>query len=134
MAHILVVEDSDDLQFIFSWVFRSDGHTLHAVGDGQVALDYLADNTPNIIVLDINLPNVSGLEVAQYVRQQPRLNETRIIFVTGNQMHQHSEGAELGDLFLLKPVDAQLLVRMADRLLTPRTVTRREPLGETTCV
>lgn len=119
MANILIVEDSDDLQFIFSWVFRSSGHTIHAISDGQQAVDYLTDttHTPDLIVLDVNLPNVSGMEIALFARKQAHLDVTKIIFVTGNQMHQHSEGADLGDLFLLKPVDPQILVRMADRLL-----------------
>lgn len=117
MSNILIVEDSDDLQFIFSWVFRAGGHSIHAVNDGQVAVDYLLENTPDLAVLDINLPNVSGVEIAQFIRGQSRLNNTKIIFVTGNQMYQHSEGAELGDLFLLKPVDPQMLVRMAERLM-----------------
>ncbi|MCU0475576.1 MAG: response regulator [Anaerolineae bacterium] len=125
MAKILIVEDSDDLQFIFSWVFRSKGHSIESIQDGQEAMDYLAYYTPDVLLLDINLPNVSGLQIAHWVRQQTRFDDTKIIFVTGNQMYQSSPDAELADLFLLKPVDAPMLVQMADRLLSRREAKRQ---------
>lgn len=122
MAKILIVEDNNDLQFIFSWVFRHKGHIIEGLRNGQDALDYLEFYTPDILLLDINLPGATGIEIALYARSQPRFNQTKIIFVTGNSMYQHSPEAELADLFLLKPVDAPMLVKMADRLLSARQV------------
>jgi CheY-like chemotaxis protein len=122
MAKILIVEDSDDLQFVFTWVFRSKGHSIESLTNGHDALDYLENGyVPDVLLLDINLPGgVSGLDIARYVRGESRYDNTKIIFVTGNQMYQGMAEAELGDLFLLKPVDAPMLVQMADRLLSSR--------------
>jgi CheY-like chemotaxis protein len=120
MAKILIVEDNNDLQFIFSWVFRHKGHIIEGLHNGQDALDYLEFYTPDVLLLDINLPGATGIEIARYVRSQPRFSQTKIIFVTGNDMYKHSSEADLADLFLLKPVDAPLVVQMADRLLSAR--------------
>ncbi|MCU0466079.1 MAG: response regulator [Anaerolineae bacterium] len=118
MAKVLIVEDSDDLQFIFSWVFKSKGHAVEVISNGKDALRYLEYATPDVLVLDINLPGASGLDIARYARSQDRFERSNLIFVTGNQMYQSSPESELADLFLLKPVDPLMLVTMTDRLLT----------------
>jgi CheY-like chemotaxis protein len=115
----LIVEDDRKLADIFSITLRSDFEVVVAT-DGQTALDRLAELVPDLIILDIHLPHVSGLDILRQIRADQRLAATRVIVATADGLR----GVDLqgmADLTLLKPVSPMQLHNLAMRL-RPETV------------
>lgn len=116
---ILIAEDNPDLRQIFTVAFTRYHYEVLLAEDGQAALDLLENVKPDLLVLDINMPKVNGLEVLQRVRARPDLKQIKIMIVTGNVIAGNSPEAEAADLLLIKPVGLLDMIKLAERLLTP---------------
>ncbi len=115
---VLIAEDNFDLRTIFSRIFTHKQFDVHLAVDGREAVAWLQNTLPDILILDVNMPHLSGLDVLTYVRAQPAAQHVKVIVVTGNAIAVQAPEAELADLILLKPVGIQELVVLAQRLLT----------------
>jgi DNA-binding response OmpR family regulator len=106
---ILVVEDELSIQEVVSLYLRRAGYLVAAVTDGQRALDYLEKQTPDLIVLDIMLPKVNGLEITGWLRER---GDTPIIMLTARREESDRiAGLEMGaDDYVVKPFSPQELV------------------------
>jgi PleD family two-component response regulator len=110
-ARILVVEDDLDIAKMLSIYFDSQGYDVLLATKGQQALDICRLKSPNIIVLDIRLPDIDGYEVCKRLRSNLRTSHIPILFLT--QMDDRSDriaGLELGaDDYITKPFDIEEL-------------------------
>lgn len=108
---VLIVED-DPIQASGLYSFLdAAGFIPFALTDASQFEDALVEAQPDILILDVNLGEVTGFELATIVRQQEKYNTTPIIFLTTeNQLQFHVEGAKHGDDYLIKPAPPQLLV------------------------
>ncbi len=108
---VLIVED-DPIQASGLYSFLQAGGFLpYAITDASQFEEALLESQPDILILDVNLGDVTGFELAKLVRQQEKYNTTPIIFLTTeNQLQFHVEGAKHGDDYLIKPAPPQLLV------------------------
>jgi CheY-like chemotaxis protein len=97
-----IVEDDPQLNLIFSLALQKD-FDITACSDGGEALDFLAANSPEIIILDLNLPGASGEQILEYIRSAPHLVDTRIILATADAA-KADYLAPRADLVLLKPI------------------------------
>ncbi len=114
-ALALIVEDDRDLSTIFADTLHEAGFNVEVARDGRVALIRLAEMVPDVVILDINLPFVSGAEVLMHIRADARMAQTRVIVVTANpQMASMVE--DQADLVLIKPVGFAQLFSLAIRL------------------
>jgi CheY-like chemotaxis protein len=111
----LVVEDDEELGEIFFDVLVSYGVTVSRVADGQLALDWLAQSSPDILVLDLHLPRVSGLEILRRVRSDPQRKHTEVIVVTADALLT-TVIKEQADFTLIKPIDFDQLNTLISRL------------------
>ena len=105
MGIVLVIEDDCDLRETYAKALKSLGHQIHAVGTGSEALRWLPKITPDIVVLDMQLPGASGGLILSYIRRYRRLMDIRVIIVSGYP--DIAQGAlEIwgADLYLRKPV------------------------------
>jgi len=111
----LVVEDDPDIKTVFSEAMKAAGFQTEVIGSGAKAVAWLAVKVPDVIVLDIRLPYVSGVEILRQIRADPRLVETRVIVTTA-----YPESAtflqEQADLVLIKPININQLRELAIRL------------------
>ncbi|WP_159976704.1 MULTISPECIES: response regulator [unclassified Novosphingobium] len=103
---ILVVEDNDLNRKLFCDVLRSQGYAVEPVGDGLDALERARQFVPNLIIMDIQLPNVSGLDLIEAAKKDPVLRAIPILAVTayagkGDEERIREAGAEG---YLAKPV------------------------------
>jgi CheY-like chemotaxis protein len=115
---IFIAEDNTDMQDIYRLIFAGVTDNIHLVKNGIEAIDYLSTNTPNLMILDINMPGMSGLEVLRRIKQEVRFSDVKTIIVTSNAPAASSEIASLADLFVTKPVDVFHLKILAERLLS----------------
>lgn len=122
-GRILVVEDDSDISNMLQLYFRSLEYEVHVAPRGKVALEVTRQLLPNVIVLDIMLPDIDGYEVCRLLRTNLRTSHIPILFLT--QKDERSDkihGLELGaDDYITKPFDVEEL-----RLRVRNTIKRAE--------
>ncbi len=110
-GRILVVEDDFDISNMLQLYFKSQGYEVYVAPRGGVALEMTRQKMPNVIVLDIMLPDLDGYEVCKLLRTNLRTSHIPIIFLT--QKDERSDkihGLELGaDDYITKPFDVEEL-------------------------
>ena len=113
--HALIVEDNPQLNMVFSITLQDD-FEVESVDSGSRALEYLKEHVPDIVILDIHMPGVSGDQVLQYVRSAEHLAPVRVIVTTADNSAADALTAE-ADLVLLKPVNPIQLHTLATRII-----------------
>ena len=116
---IAVVEDNMDNRFLVQAILEDD-YEITEYEDGKEVLDGLADEIPDLILLDISLPGMDGTEVLQWVRSQEALSSLPVIALTAHAMSGDREKyLEMGfDEYVTKPiVDEDVLIGAIERLL-----------------
>jgi two-component system, sensor histidine kinase len=126
--HILVVDDYPDALDIWTLYLRSLGFNVSTAADGVSAISQAEQLLPDLIVLDLELPGISGFEAARRLRQNPATHDIPLIAATGYSHHrQLAMAREAGfDQVVVKPVDPDNLVVEIERLLD-MTVAVRQP-------
>jgi DNA-binding response OmpR family regulator len=118
-AKVLVVEDDgDQARLLVSWL-RHAGYRAIDVSTGEDALEVMADEHPDLVLLDVGLPGIDGYGVCQRVKANPDLTRTPVIFLTTrSSVDDRLLGLALGaDDFIAKPADRhELLLRIRLRL------------------
>ena len=109
---ILVVDDNIDAANSLAALLSQGGHAVDAVHDGQSALDAVARSAPDVVLLDIGLPDMDGYEVARRIRALPAGRRIRLFALTGwGQAHDKKLALEAGfDAHFTKPADTALLL------------------------
>ncbi|MGK7891917.1 MAG: response regulator [Leptolyngbyaceae cyanobacterium] len=118
-AHILVVDDNPDLRSYVSSILKQAGYQVSTARHGREGLDLIQLRQPNLILTDLMMPHVSGLELIQQVRQTEAVKGTPIILVTAKADEDtRIEGAEKGaDAYLSKPFNHRELLAEVRNLL-----------------
>lgn len=97
MAHIVFIEDEPTLQKALGDFLRQHGHTVSAAFDGESGLALIRRKTPQLVVLDLILPRLHGLEVMERMRREPELSAIPVIVLTNLDSTESVERAvELG--------------------------------------
>jgi CheY-like chemotaxis protein len=117
--HILIVDDYPDALDIWALYLRSVGYRVSTASDGAGAIAQAELLRPDLIVLDLELPRISGFEVAKRLRENPETQTIPLIAATGySHMRQLDRAREAGfDQVIVKPCDPDMLVEEIERLL-----------------
>ena len=111
----IIVEDDPQLSQIFAIALEND-FEVEPIADGDVALERLQQEpAPRIILLDVNLPRVSGGEILAYIRSDERIKETTVLLVTADERRAETLQNQ-ADFVLLKPVSPMQLQQIALRV------------------
>lgn len=118
-THILIVDDYPDALEIWALYLRSLGYRVSTASDGEDALAQAQRLLPDLIVLDLELPRVSGFDVARQLRANPATQFIPLIAATGySHTRQLDRAHEVGfDRVVTKPCDPDALVEEIERLL-----------------
>ena len=116
---ILIVDDYPDALEMWGLYLRSTGFEVLTASNGVDALEVATEQLPDLVVLDLELPGKSGIEVATALRAQPSTRDIPLIAATG---YSHSEQLELArragfDAILVKPCEPDALVKEIRRFL-----------------
>lgn len=116
---VLCVEDNAVNMILVERIVEAEGHELIRAEDGPTALDILESDTPDIILLDINLPGIDGLELARRFKANPRLAPVPLIATTAQVLVGDRERClEAGcDDYLPKPLDIRKLRQLMRQYL-----------------
>ena len=119
MARILIVEDNALNIKLFCDLLQAHGHATKAVTDSRQALEAAREFAPDLVITDIQLPHVSGLELIRMIRADERLAEVPIMAVTayatsGDEDRARDIGAQA---YVAKPISVARFVQTVDELL-----------------
>ncbi|WP_374645811.1 response regulator transcription factor [Tabrizicola sp.] len=120
-ARILVVEDEDNIATALEYLITREGYCHDRVASGAEALSRIRDTRPNLVLLDVMLPEVSGYEICESIRTDPALSGIKVLMMTARgSAVERRKGLALGaDGFITKPFELKDLRAEVRRLLAP---------------
>lgn len=134
---ILVVDDEPDVTELVAYNLRSRKFVVESVNDATASISIARGFHPDLIILDIMMPNLSGIQICRIIRSDSKLSRVPIIFLTAKtEPHDRIEGLESGaDDYLSKPFSPRELVLRVESILrrtadVPAAVPTRIQIGE----
>ncbi len=115
---ILVVDDDQDIVFMLKSVLEKDGFEVTTASDGNQALNLIKTLVPDLMIVDLTMPVMSGWRFTSKVRQNERYTKTPIIVLSGLIEHEKEpQQFETADAYIPKPFDIFKLVEKVKELL-----------------
>ncbi len=114
---MLLVEDNADTRGMYATFFGSEGFRVLEAGDGLQALSQLAGEKPDVMLLDLGLPRLNGVQLLRFIRQQPRLADLPVVVVSGQLDLLNAAGEIAADVVCPKPCEPQELMRAVRAVL-----------------
>ena len=117
---VLIVEDNELNMKLFHDLLVAQGHRVLQTGDGLAALDLARAHGPDLILMDIQLPAISGLEVTRWLKEDVALASIPVIAVTAYAMKGDEERIREGgcEAYLAKPISVSFFLETVERFLT----------------
>ncbi len=117
---VMIIEDEPDAAELFAEMMRVDGFRVIKMFSSAPAIPIISQEKPDVILLDIMMPDISGLEVLRYMRREPDLAGIPVIVVSAKSMPGDIKtGLEAGaSLYLTKPVGFQDLKQAVEKVLS----------------
>lgn len=125
---ILIIEDDNDIVDLLRFNLEKEGYAVFSASTGEAGLSLFREEKPSLLILDLGLPGIQGLELCRLLKQKPETNSTAIIILTAKGLESDVvAGLELGaDDYIVKPF------RVRELIARVRAVLRRaEPAGLT---
>ena len=110
----LIVEDDRDTAALFRHAIDMAGFLTEIAFNGKIAYDRLSTSKPDIVILDLNLPGISGKEILEMIQKDERLKHTNVIVITAHANIAESLSVQ-PDLVLVKPVNIDQLATLISR-------------------
>lgn len=108
---VLVIEDDEYSRDAVVYLLKSEGYEIQAVGNGESGFSDAHDFRPDVILLDLGLPDVDGTQVIELIRHDEKLKQTPIIVMTAQGIEEARHAVSLGaNKFLLKPIELDKLL------------------------
>ncbi|MCA9130307.1 MAG: response regulator transcription factor [Planctomycetales bacterium] len=125
-SKVLIIEDDRSLSDVLGYNLQNEGFTVFNAYDGREGIELALLKEPDVIVLDVMLPRVSGLEVCKHLRKQKKTKNTGILMLTakgqdGDQVEGFASGA---DDYVVKPYSVRVLLERIRALLRRRNVSQ----------
>jgi two-component system cell cycle response regulator DivK len=116
---VLVVEDFEDTRFLMRLELEKRGFRVLEATDGEQGVALAADERPDIIIMDIGLPNIDGIEATRRIRGDASMRDVLIVALTAHHETEYRAQALAAgcDAYLTKPVDFDWLIDLLGRLL-----------------
>ena len=117
---ILIVEDEESLLKLESILLTSKGYEVRGVANGKAALEAVAEEAPDLILLDIMLPEIDGFEVCRRIKENPATSSIPIIMLTAKKSREDmARGESVGaDWYITKPFKSAMVIETIQRFLT----------------
>jgi len=116
---ILIVDDEPDILEILQFNLEKEGYQVTTAANGEEGIQLAEKLTPNLVILDIMMPEMDGVEVCRYLRQNKKFNQTLVAFLTARE-EDYSQIAALdvgGDDYITKPIRPRVLISRIKALL-----------------
>lgn len=117
---ILIVDDEPNIVMSLEYTFKKNDFDVYIARDGEEAIDILKSKIPDVILLDIMMPNVDGYQTLEYIRQNETTKNCKVIFLTAkNKTSDIEKGFAMGvDKYITKPFSIKKIVAEINELIT----------------
>jgi DNA-binding response OmpR family regulator len=116
MPKVMLIEDDATMLSLLATLMEMEGYEVAQLGEGEIAVPDILENEPDLILMDVNLEGVNGIELLQAIRAEEYLGNTRVIMSSG--MDYESICLEKGaDGFILKPYMPDELIQLTKEIL-----------------
>jgi two-component system, OmpR family, alkaline phosphatase synthesis response regulator PhoP len=119
LPKILLVDDDEDILEFLGYNLKREGYEVEKANNGPDAIKLALKNPPDLIVLDVMMPGMDGIEVCNLMRQEKKLNHSRIAFLTarGEDYSQIAGFDAGGDDYIVKPISPKVFIVRVKALL-----------------
>ncbi|WNZ22039.1 response regulator [Leptolyngbya sp. NK1-12] len=122
-SRILVIDDIEDNAFLLQTLLESEGYRVEVASSGPVGLNLIETTPPDLVLLDVMMPEMNGFEVVQRIRQNSTLPSIPILLISG---HAEAASAQIAgirvDGFVSKPIDFEELLSRVRAILQSKPV------------
>ena len=135
-ATILIVDDNQDSLDLMREILEPQSYEVHCAASGPEAIRLLQQSAPNLVILDIMMPDMNGFAVLDVIRATPALKDIPVIFQTAFPSQEHGRRTvDVGESYMLcKPLDAGLFIRVVQRCLSEGSIRTKRRTEEVTPV
>jgi len=118
---VLIADDEQNIVISLEFLLKREGFEVLVAGDGESALQMVAEHHPDLVLLDVMMPKRNGYEVCQRMRERPEWRGIKIVMLSAKGRDvEVSKGVSLGaDLYVTKPFSNAELVAQINALLAP---------------
>lgn len=119
MKKILIVDDEPNIVMSLEYLFKKKGFEVYIARDGNEALELLENTIPDVILLDVMMPNVDGYQTIKRIKENEQLTHVKVVFLSAKSKESDiTKGLNLGaDKYLLKPFSSKKIVAEINELL-----------------
>ena len=116
---ILIVEDEESLLKLESILLTSKGYQVRGVANGQAALDAIEEEHPDLVLLDIMLPEIDGFEICRRIKANPDTKGIPVVMLTAKKSREDmARGEEVGaDWYITKPFKSAMVIETIQRFI-----------------
>jgi twitching motility two-component system response regulator PilG len=116
---VLVVEDEESLLKLESILLTSKGYEVIGVSNGQAALDAIAEERPDLVLLDVMLPEIDGFEVCRRIKSDEATRDIPVVMLTAKKTRDDmARGEKVGaDWYITKPFKSAMVIETIQRFL-----------------
>jgi CheY-like chemotaxis protein len=124
---ILIVDDEQDVRIYLSRLFQENGYAVTCATDGNEALETVRKEKPDLITLDLSMPNKSGVKFYREIKSNPEFSGIRVVFVTGitgpggpgdtQRFYATRRQVPPPDGFIAKPIDPAEIIALVGKLI-----------------
>jgi len=119
MVSILIIDDEEDIRELLSYNLKKEGYSVLTAENGEIGLGIMKDHHPDLIILDVMMPGMDGIEVCDAIRNTTGFEKMLICFLTArNEDYSQIAGLDAGaDDYVAKPVRPKVLISRINALL-----------------
>jgi two-component system alkaline phosphatase synthesis response regulator PhoP len=130
MARVLVIDDEEDIRELLTYNLKKDGHEVYASENGEKGLITLKECKPDLVLLDVMMPGMDGIEVCEAIRQMPGFQNTLVCFLTARgEDYSQIAGLDAGaDDYVSKPIKPKVLMSRISALLRRKGLSNHETI------
>jgi two-component system alkaline phosphatase synthesis response regulator PhoP len=133
MVSILIIDDEEDIRELLKYNLKKEGYLVEVAENGEIGLALMKELKPDLIILDVMMPGMDGIEVCDAIRSTPGFQQTLICFLTArNEDYSQIAGLDAGaDDYVAKPVRPKVLISRINALLRRKgMLTIEEPTNK----
>lgn len=118
MKKIIIADDEHKILMSLEYSFKKNGYDVYIARDGTEVLDFLKTMVPDVILLDIMMPNLDGYSTLEIIKQNEEFKDTKVIFLSAkNNPKDIAKGMEMGaDAYVTKPYSIKKLMQQIEEM------------------
>jgi two-component system alkaline phosphatase synthesis response regulator PhoP len=128
MVSILIIDDEEDIRELLSYNLKKEGFNVMDAENGEKGIQLMKINHPDLVLLDVMMPGMDGVEVCEAIRATPGFEETLVCFLTArNEDYSQIAGLDAGaDDYVSKPIRPKVLISRINALLRRKGVLQKD--------